>query len=116
MLRALVICLHLVGFAVTFGGWTSEAVARRFRTTRAMDYGLLISLLSGAILAFPWPAGVEPNYIKITVKLAILLILGGVLGMSNARQRRTGEPVTRPVFATVGALSLLAAGIGVVWT
>jgi hypothetical protein len=107
--------LHLVGFAVTFGAWVAEAAARRFTTTRVMDYGLLVSLLTGLSLAAPWPAGIDLNYPKIGVKLVILIVLGGVLGMGNARQRRTGHPVPRPLFAAVGVLALAAAAIAVVW-
>jgi hypothetical protein len=102
--------LHIVGFAVTFGAWAAE-----FRTTRLMDYGLLISLLTGLVLAAPWPAGIELNYPKIGIKLGILVVLGGLLGMGNARQRRTGESVPRPVFALVGFLALTAAGVAVLW-
>jgi hypothetical protein len=115
LLRNVVILVHIVGFAVTFGAWVAEAAARRFHTTRMMDYGLLVSLLTGIALAAPWPAGIVLNYPKIGVKLAILVVIGGLLGMGNARQRRTGEPVPRPVFVSVGVLSLAAAAIAVLW-
>ncbi|HEX2286687.1 MAG TPA: Fe-S protein [Mycobacterium sp.] len=115
LLRNVVILLHIVGFAVTFGAWAAEAAAKRFRTARIMDYGLLLSLLTGLALAAPWPAGTELNYPKIAVKLVILVILGGVLGMGSARQRRTGNPVPRPVFISVGVLSFVAAAIAVLW-
>jgi hypothetical protein len=115
LLRNVVVLLHIVGFAVTFGAWAAEAAARRFRTTRIMDYGILISLLTGLALAAPWPAGVELNYPKIVVKLVILVVIGGLLGMGNARQRRTGEPVPRPLFVSVGMLSFVAAAIAVLW-
>jgi predicted membrane-bound spermidine synthase len=115
LLRHVVVLLHIVGFAVTFGAWAAEAAARRFRTTRLMDYGLLLTLLTGIALAAPWPAGTHLNYPKIGVKLAILIVIGGLLGMGNARQRRTGEAVPRPVFALIGLLSLIAAGIAVLW-
>lgn len=115
VLRSVVVLLHIVGFAVTFGAWVAEAAARRFRTTRVMDYGVLVSLLTGLALAAPWPAGIDLNYPKIGVKLAILAVLGGVLGISNARQRRSGEAVPQPLFWSVGVLSLAAAAIAVVW-
>jgi predicted membrane-bound spermidine synthase len=115
LLRNVVVLLHIVGFAVTFGAWVSEAVVRRFRTTRIMDYGLLLSLLTGLALAAPWPSGIELNYPKIAVKLAILVVLGGLLGMGSARQRRTGNPVPRPLFISVGVLSFSAAAIAVLW-
>jgi len=115
LLRHVVVLVHIVGFAITFGAWAAEAAARRFRTTRLMDYGLLVSLLTGVALAAPWPAGIVLNYPKIGVKLAILVVIGGLLGMGNARQRRTGEPVPRPVFVSVGVLALTAAGVAVLW-
>jgi len=115
LLRHVVVLLHIVGFALTFGAWAAEAAGRRFRTTRLMDYGLLLSLLTGLALAAPWPARIDLNYPKIGLKLVILLLLGGLLGMGNARQRRTGEPVPRAIFASVGALSFVAAGVAVLW-
>jgi hypothetical protein len=115
LLRNVVVLLHVVGFAVTFAAWVDEAAAKRFRTTRVMDYGILISLLTGLALAAPWPAGIELNYPKIAVKLVILVALGGVLGMGNARQRRTGNAVPRPLFASAGVLSFVAAAIAVLW-
>ncbi len=115
LLRHVVVLLHIVGFAVTFGGWAAEALARRFRTTRAMDYGLLLSLLTGLALAAPWPAGIELNYPKIGIKLVILVILGGLLGMGSARQKRTGNPIPRPMFWSIGVLSFAAAAIAVLW-
>jgi uncharacterized membrane protein (UPF0136 family) len=80
-----------------------------------MDYGLLLSLITGLVLAAPWPAGIVHNYPKIGIKLAILIVIGGLLGMGAARQRRTGEPVPRPIFLSVGALSFAAAAVAVLW-
>ena len=115
LLRNVVVLLHVVGFAITFGGWVTEAAARRFRFTRVMDYGLLLSLLTGLTLAAPWPAGIELNYPKIGVKLVILVIIGGLLGMGSVRQKRTGDAVARPLFVGVGVLSFSAAAIAVLW-
>ncbi|WP_395309952.1 Fe-S protein [Mycobacterium sp. AMU20-3851] len=115
LLRDVVVLLHIVGFAVTFGAWVAAAVSREFRVTRLMDYGLLLSLLTGLALAAPWPAGIELNYPKIGLKLVLLVVLGAVLGMGSARQRRTGRPVPRPLFVAVGVLSVTAAGVAVLW-
>lgn len=115
LLRHVVVLLHIAGFAVTFGAWVAEAAAKRFRITRVMDYGLLLSLLTGLALAAPWPAGIVHNYPKIGLKLVILIVIGGLLGMGAARQRRTGEPVPRPIFLAVGVLSFTAAAVAVLW-
>lgn len=115
LLRNVVVLLHIGGFAITFGGWAAEALSQRFRTTRAMDYGLLLSLLTGLALAAPWPTGVELNYPKIGIKLVILVVLGGLLGMGSARQKRTGNPIPHPMFWSIGALSFTAAAIAVLW-
>ena len=114
LLRNVVVLLHLVGFAVTFGAWVAEAAARRFRFTPVMNYGILISFLTGVALAAPWPAE-ETNYPNGGVKLVILLAIGALLGIGSARQRRSGDPVARPVFVAVGVLALAAAAIGVLW-
>ena len=113
VLRGVVVLLHIVGFAVTFGAWVAEAAAKRFRTTRVMDWGLLVSLVTGLALAAPWPAGIELNYPKVWIKLVILVILGGLLGMGGARQRRTGEAVPRALFFAVGLLAFAAAAVAV---
>jgi len=115
LLRHVVVLVHIVGFAVTFGAWVAEWAARRFRVTRVMDYGLLTSLLTGLALAAPWPAGIVLNYPKIGTKLVILVVLGGLLGMGSARQKRTGVAVPRGLFMAIGALSLGAAAIAVLW-
>jgi hypothetical protein len=115
LLRDVVVLVHIVGFAVTFGAWVAEAVAGRFQVTRSMDYGLVISLITGVALAAPWPADVVLNYPKIGTKLVILVVLGGLLGMGSARQKRTGEAVPRGLFYAVGALSFAAAAIAVLW-
>ncbi len=107
--------VHLIGFATLFGAWVTEFVSRQFRVSRVMDYGLLVSLLTGLALAAPWPAGIELNYPKLGIKLVLLVVIGGLIGMGEARQKRTGQPVPRGMFYAVGILVLAAAGIAVLW-
>ncbi len=114
VLRHVIVLLHIVGFAVTFGALVAEAAARRFQLTPVMDYGVVLSLLTGLALAAPWPADVVLNYPKISTKLVLLIALGAVLGIGRARQRRSGE-APRALFYAAGALALTAAGIAVIW-
>ena len=115
VLRSVIVLLHIVGFAVVFGAWIAEAAARRFTFTALMNYGLLMLLLTGIVLAAPWPAGFHPNYPKIIVKSVILLAMGAVMGIGKARQGRTGQPPPRPLFLAAGLLTFLAAAIAVIW-
>ncbi|TFV83851.1 Fe-S protein [Microbacterium sp. dk485] len=114
ILRSVVVLLHLVGFAVLLGAWVTEAVSRRIRFTRVMDWGLTIAGVAGLILAAPWGIDYELNYVKLGIKFAILVVIGALLGIGSARQRRTGSlpPV---MFWLVGILTLANAAIAVLW-
>lgn len=115
ILRHVVLLVHLVGFAVLFGAWVVQLFGDR-RITRMMDYGLLIAGVAGLALAAPWgvPEGVEFDYVKIGVKLGVFLVIGAILGMGSARQRRTGS-TPAALFWAVGVLTLTNAGIAVIW-
>ena len=114
ILRHVVLLVHLVGFATLFGAWVVEAVARRIRVTRLMDWGLAIAAVAGVILAAPFGVEYELNYVKIGTKLVVLLVIGALLGIGSARQRRTGSlpPV---MFWLIGILTLANAAIAVLW-
>ncbi|MCT2086575.1 Fe-S protein [Microbacterium enclense] len=114
ILRHLVVLIHLIGFATLFGAWIVEAVARRVQVTRLMSYGLLISLVTGLILAAPWGIEYDLNYTKIAVKLVVLVVIGALLGIGSARQKRTGA-VPPILFWLVGPLTLLNAALAVLW-
>ena len=63
IVRDIVIVLHLISFALLFGAWLVEAIARRVRITRAMHWGLAAALVTGLALAAPWGLGDgELNY------------------------------------------------------
>jgi hypothetical protein len=113
-LRHVVLLVHLVGFAVLFGAWAVEAVARRIRFTRLMSWGLALAGVAGLALAAPWGTDGDLNYVKITVKLVILLVIGALLGIGSARQRRTGS-LPAALFWPVGVLTLANAAIAVLW-
>ncbi len=114
ILRNVVILIHLVGFAVLFGAWVVEAVGRRVRVTALMNYALVISLVTGLALSAPWGLDHDLNYAKIGIKLVVLLIIGALLGIGSARQKRNGS-LSPAIFWPIGILTLLNAGLAVVW-
>lgn len=114
ILRHIVVLVHLVGFAVLFGAWVVEAVNRRGQITRVMHWGLAIAAVAGLILAAPWGIEGELNYVKLGVKLVILLVIGALLGIGAGRQRRNAA-VPAALFWSVGVLTLANAAIAVLW-
>ncbi|NLP84003.1 Fe-S protein [Microbacterium sp. CFH 90308] len=114
ILRHIVVLIHLVGFAVLFGAWVVEAVGGKRQITRLMNWGLAIAGLAGLILAAPWGIEGEINYIKIGVKLVILVIIGALLGIGAGRQRKSGS-VPPALFWSIGVLTLANAAIALLW-
>lgn len=114
ILRNVVLLVHLTGFAILFGAWAVEAVAKRYQATRLMDVGLLIAGVAGLALAAPWGLDHELNYVKIGVKLVVLIVIGGLIGASTSRARK-GTPVPAGVFWLIGALTLLNAALALLW-
>ena len=112
-LRHLVLLFHLVGFAVLFGAWVVEAFGKH-RITRFMNWGLAIAAVAGLILAAPWGTDGDMNYMKIGIKLVILLVIGALLGIGAGRQRKSGS-VPPAIFWSIGVLTLTNAAIAVLW-
>lgn len=113
-LRHLVLLFHLVGFAILFGAWAVELVGGHRGVTRLMNWGLAIAAVAGLILAAPWGIEYELNYVKIGVKLVILLVIGALLGIGAGRQRKGGK-VPPAIFWSIGVLTLANAAIAVLW-
>ena len=113
-LRHLVVLIHLVGFALLFGAWAVEAVNGHRGITRLMNWGLAVAGLAGLILAAPWGIEYDLNYAKIGTKLVILVIIGALLGIGSARQRKNGS-VPPAIFWSIGVLTLGNAAIALLW-
>jgi hypothetical protein len=112
-LRGIVVLVHLIGFATLFGAWLVAAVGDR-TITRLQHWGLAIAGVAGLALAAPWGITWELNYTKIAVKLVVLLVIGALLGIGAARQRKSGS-VPAPLFWGIGILTLLNAALAVLW-
>ena len=114
-LRHLVVLIHLVGFAILFGAWVVELVNGRRQVTALMNWGLAIAGVAGLILAAPWGISYELNYVKLGVKFAILIIIGALIGIGQSRQKKTGAAAPPAIFWSIGILTLLNAGIALLW-
>lgn len=113
-LRLIVVLIHLIGFAVLFGAWAAQAFGGKRQFTSVMNNGLAIAGIAGLALAAPWGISYELDYVKIGVKLVVLVVIGALIGIGSARQRR-GEAVAPPLFWLVGVLTLANAAMGVLW-
>ena len=113
ILRHAVVLVHLTGFAILFGAWVVEAFGQR-RVTRLMTWGMAIAAVAGLALAAPWGISYELNYVKLGTKLVILLVIGALLGIGTARQRRNGS-VDAPIFWLIGILTFVNAALAVLW-
>lgn len=113
-LRHIVLFVHLIGFAVLFGAWAVQAFGGKRQFTRLMSMGLAIAAVAGLALAAPWGISYELNYVKIGVKLVLLLVIGALLGIGTARQKR-GAAVPPAMFWLVGILTAANAAIATIW-
>lgn len=113
ILRHAVVLIHLTGFAVLFGAWVVEAFGQR-RVTRLMSWGMALAAVAGLALAAPWGISYELNYVKLGVKLAILLVIGALLGIGTGRQRKTGS-VPPVLFWLIGILTFTNAALALLW-
>ena len=106
--------LHLVGFALLLGGWAMQYLAGKVNISIPMRIGLGTMLGTGLLLAIPFPSGVELNYVKLGVKLAIAVGIGVLFGIEGTRAR-AGRTVGRGLFAAIGGLALVNAAVAVFW-
>src|SRR5690606_30406437 len=113
-LRHVVVFVHLIGFATLFGSWAVQAFGGKREFTRLMSVGMTIAAIAGLVLAAPWGIDGDMNYAKIATKLVVLLVIGALLGIGTARQRKT-DGVPPAMFWLVGVLTLVNAGIAVLW-
>jgi hypothetical protein len=114
ILRLVLRYLHLTGFALLFGGFVAQYLTGKLRVNVVMRTGLGTMILTGLILAIPFPSDVDLNYVKLGVKLAVVAVIGPLFGVAVVRERR-GDAVPRPLFLTIGGLTLLDAAIAVFW-
>lgn len=114
ILRSFFVLLHIVGFSLLFGGWVVQMVKKQLTVTPLMRIGLGTMLASGLILAIPFPAGIDLNYLKLGIKFAVALLIGATFGIAITRERAK-KPASQPVFIAIGVLALVNATIAIFW-
>jgi hypothetical protein len=103
--------IHLVGFALLFGGAVAQYLTGTLRINPAMLWGAVIQLVSGLALAAPIrPEGAEPPTGKLVVKLVLAVLIFVMVFFS----RRRAEVNRGHFLATLG-LTLVTAAVGTFW-
>jgi len=111
-LRAIVLYLHLIGFAALLGGAIAQYLTGKIRINAAMLWGAVVQLVTGLVLAAPW--GLDPgekfNPVALVIKLVVALL---ILIMVYFPRKR--EAVNRGHFLAIVGLILVNAGVGTFW-
>ncbi|WP_019548679.1 hypothetical protein [Streptomyces sulphureus] len=106
--------LHVIGIAALLGGFLFQMKAMGEGTARmlpGMLHGALTMLVTGVLLVgFREMDGGSVNNLKIAVKLAILVVILGLVYV-----KRDEEAVSSKVLGAVGALTMANIFIAVLW-
>ncbi|ORT59578.1 hypothetical protein [Streptomyces sp. CB03238] len=109
------VALHIIGIAALLGGFLTQMKAMGEGTARlgpAMLHGALTMLVTGVVLVGLNQADDQTvNNIKIGVKLAILVVILGLVYV-----KRDEERVDKAVFGAVGGLTMANIFIATLWT
>jgi 4-amino-4-deoxy-L-arabinose transferase-like glycosyltransferase len=103
--------LHLVGFALLFGGAVAQYLTGTLRINQAMLWGATAQVVTGIALAAPLRGdNPEPPVAKIVVKLVLGLTIFAMVFFSRRRPE-----VNRGHFLAIVGLALVTAGVGTFW-
>ncbi|NEB93092.1 hypothetical protein [Streptomyces bauhiniae] len=109
------VALHIIGIAALLGGFLTQMKAMGRGTARfvpAMLHGAVTMLVTGVVLVGLNEAdGHHVNNIKIGIKLALLIVILGLVYV-----KRDEERVDKGMFGLVGALTTANIFIAVLWT
>lgn len=115
ILQGILIVLHLVGFAMVFGGALASLPAAKRgegRVPAIVVWGVVVLLVSGlTLVGMMYALNEQPDNAKIAVKFVVLLLLAGhVFGV---RKKTSLAPAG---FFVMAGLALANALVAVLWT
>ncbi|MEU0666041.1 hypothetical protein ABZ508_34890 [Streptomyces lavendulocolor] len=109
------VALHVIGIAALLGGFLTQMKAMGEGTARfgpAMLHGALTMLVTGvALVGLNQADDQAVNNVKIGVKLAILVVVLGLVYV-----KRDEERVDKAAFGAVGGLTAANVFIATLWT
>ncbi|MBO1902175.1 hypothetical protein J4H92_09475 [Leucobacter weissii] len=114
IVKGILIVLHLVGFGVVFGSTLAQfpQVKRgTARITPGILHGANLLFVTGLLLVgMVYALGGQPNNLKITVKLLVLIVMIVMILVGRKKQ-----PVPAGILGTIAGLSLLNVTLAVLW-
>jgi hypothetical protein len=114
LMRLVLLYLHLIGYALLLGALVVQTATGRLRIDVTMRTGLGTVIATGLLLALPFLHEQTPNYTKLGLKFAVVVVIGALFGFGVTRQR-AGREIHRWHFLTIGGLVLLNAAVAVFW-
>lgn len=116
VVRYIFLAVHMVGLVGLLAGWALQirpSLRRAGRMSTPMLHGSLTQLGSGIVLTAIAVAGDGVIEAKIAVKVAITLM---IVGLVLAYRRRADPGVPSAAIHAVGLLTLVNAAIASMWT
>ncbi|WP_285724123.1 hypothetical protein [Psychromicrobium xiongbiense] len=111
--KYVLVFLHVLGAATIVGGWF--ATFKKPTVLPIQFIGAIAQLVTGLALVGLAGATHEPlNYVKITVKLviSIVVLIPAIIGFLKARK---GEAVSTGLAHAVGGMALINIGVATLW-
>ena len=114
ILKNVILALHIIGVVSLLGGVLYQGRSSRVGEPRILPgilHGAWTMLVTGVILVgLQYPLGHEPNNVKITIKL---LILVAILVIALVNRKR--EAVAKWVLPTIAVLTVVNILLATVW-
>jgi hypothetical protein len=109
----IMVFLHIVGAAMIVGIWIGQ-MKKPTVHPRQFD-GAALQLITGIVMMGLIPAlDMDANYAKLGIKVAVAVAVA-VLAFIGSRKFKKGEPVSKGLAHSVGALALLNVAIATLW-